>query len=359
MCKVSVLVPVYNVEKYLKQCMDSLLQQTLSDIEIICIDDGSTDRSGELLDAYAAQDHRVRVVHQENGGYGKAMNKGLQLACGEYIGIVESDDFAAPEMFLKLYQTAVKYQAEIVKCNYYCYWATHKIHNRKEPLLKHLPYRKKIHPWDYQRLFCIQPTIWSGIYQRAFLQKEKIIFLETPGAAYQDTSFTFKVLAASKTVVLLPEALLYYRQDNEASSVHSREKSEFVRKEYQEINRFLKKDTKYQALYDIRNQAMLHTYLWNYVRLKSELCEKFLQQMQNDFQQLEKEQTLQLQRLPKTDCAILTEILRQPQRFWRKENILLKLREKIPCRVYRALLIGRTAGIRAMILAVYTKLRRK
>ena len=82
MCKVSVLVPVYNVEKYLPQCLDSILAQTLRDIEIICIDDGSKDTSGDVLDRYAEKDSRVRVIHKENGGYGKALNTGMQIAQG-------------------------------------------------------------------------------------------------------------------------------------------------------------------------------------------------------------------------------------------------------------------------------------
>ncbi len=132
MCKVSILVPVYNVEAYLPKCLDSLIGQTLREIEIICIDDGSTDRSGEILDEYAEKDKRIRVVHQDNGGYGKAMNAGLHFAQGEYIGVVESDDFAAPEMFSQLYKAAVQNRAQIVKSNYYRYWDKPKEKIKKE-----------------------------------------------------------------------------------------------------------------------------------------------------------------------------------------------------------------------------------
>ena len=134
MCKVSILVPVYNVEAYLPKCLNSLIGQTLQEIEIICIDDGSTDSSGTILDEYAAKDKRIRVVHQKNGGYGKAMNTGLHLAQGEYIGFVESDDFAATEMFVQLYQAAVKYRAQIVKSNYYRYWENPNEKIKKEHL---------------------------------------------------------------------------------------------------------------------------------------------------------------------------------------------------------------------------------
>lgn len=359
MCKVSVLVPVYNVEKYLPKCLDSILAQTLQDIEIICIDDGSTDSSGRILDNYAAHDQRVLVVHKENGGYGKAMNTGLQMAQGEYIGVVESDDFAAPDLYEKLYQTAVHYQAQIVKSNFYRYWSKPKEKTKAEPVLKNLPYNQVIHPWAYQRLFRIQPSIWSGIYKRTFLMDNQISFLETPGAAYQDTSFTFKVFAAAERVVLLPDALLYYRQDNENSSVHSAGKASFIRKEYQAINSFLNQKKAYSVLHKIRNEAMFHTYLWNYVRLKPELCEDFLIQMQQDFNQLQHSGQMQMAEFSKTDARMLQMILEQPQQFWKREQVILPFRQKLPNKVYRALLIGRVAGLTCMVQAVIKRLLRK
>ena len=99
MIKISILVPVYNVEKYLEKCLDSILGQTFTKYEVICIDDGSTDKSGDILDQYALKDSRIRVVHKENSGYGKTMNQAIQLAKGQYIGIVESDDIIERNMF--------------------------------------------------------------------------------------------------------------------------------------------------------------------------------------------------------------------------------------------------------------------
>ena len=359
MCKVSVLVPVYNVEQYLPQCLDSILAQTLKDIEIICIDDGSKDSSGDILDQYAEKDSRVRVIHKENGGYGKALNTGMQAAKGEYIGIVESDDFAAPDLYEKLYNAAEKHRAQIAKSNFYRYWSKPKEKVKAEPVLKNLPYNQVIHPWAYQRLFRIQPSIWSGIYKREFLLEHHISFLETPGAAYQDTSFTFKVFAAAERVVLLPDALLYYRQDNENSSVHSVEKASYVRTEYEEINRFLNQKKAYNILHDIRNEAMFHTYVWNYVRLKPELCEAFLQDMQRDFLQLQQKEQLQMDKLSAADARMLNLIINEPEQFWMKEQVILKLRRKVPNQIYRALLIGRTAGLKCMVQAVLKRLSRK
>ena len=120
--KVSILVPVCNVEKFLEKCLQSLVDQTLKDIEIICINDGSKDNSLSIIKKFANLDNRIVIIDKPNSGYGDSMNCGLDLAKGEYIGIVESDDFANLDMFEKLYGLAKCYDADIVKSNYNLYW---------------------------------------------------------------------------------------------------------------------------------------------------------------------------------------------------------------------------------------------
>ena len=104
--KVSIIVPVYNVEKYLSACLESLAAQTLEEVEIVAVNDGSTDGTGDIIDEYVASDARFKVIHKPNSGYGDSMNKGLEAATGDYIGIVESDDWIDPNMYEVLYQTA-------------------------------------------------------------------------------------------------------------------------------------------------------------------------------------------------------------------------------------------------------------
>ena len=117
MCKVSIIVPTYNVEKYLRECMDSIEGQSLTDVEIICVNDGSTDCSENILREYAEKDRRVRVIEQENAGYGRAVNVGIREARGEYIGIVEPDDYIERRMLEKLYATASRYSLDFVKAD--------------------------------------------------------------------------------------------------------------------------------------------------------------------------------------------------------------------------------------------------
>ena len=113
--KISIVMPTYNVEKYFRQCLDSIINQTLFDIEIIPVDDGSPDNCGAIMDEYAAKDSRIKPIHQKNGGYGKAVNAGINIATGEYIGILESDDFTKTTMLEDLYNIAEKNSAEVVK----------------------------------------------------------------------------------------------------------------------------------------------------------------------------------------------------------------------------------------------------
>ena len=117
MSKISVIVPVYNVENYISKCLDSILAQTHSDIEVICVNDGSTDNSGKILDEYAARDSRVKVFHKENGGVSSARNLALENVSGEYIGFVDSDDYIAPNMYSSLLSALEDQEADIAECS--------------------------------------------------------------------------------------------------------------------------------------------------------------------------------------------------------------------------------------------------
>lgn len=237
MCNVSVLVPVYNTKTYLRACLDSLAAQTLRSIEFICIDDGSTDGSGEILDAYAARDARFRVIHKENSGYGASMNVGLRVAHGEYIGIVESDDFADSEMFRALYEVACHHPVDVVKSNY---WEEKDGERTFVEVLQGHAYGKVFCPRHDDKIFLVEPpTIWSCIYRKAFLLEQDIWFNETPGASYQDTSFVFLTKAYADSFYLVKDAYLHYRLDNASSSVHSTGKIFSIIDEYDAVQRHL------------------------------------------------------------------------------------------------------------------------
>ena len=286
MVKVSVLVPIYNVEKYLRQCLDSLVHQTLQDIEIICINDGSTDSSLEIVKEFAAKDSRIRVIDKENSGYGASMNMGLSMAAGEYIGIVESDDFASLEMFEGLYHIAQKYDVDVVKSNF------NEFRENKERLCENLrgcDYLKVFEPNNFFAIWHCMPSIWSAIYRRSFLEKNSIRFLESPGASYQDTSFNLKVLFCSEKMILLKDAFYHYRIDNSNSSVKSDKKIFCVCDEYAEFWRFIENRT--DGLTDILYlipALQFGTYQWNYDRLADRYKKAFFREAQKEFLELEK-----------------------------------------------------------------------
>lgn len=247
--KVSIVVPVCNVQKYLCECLDSLVNQSLSNIEIICVDDGSSDNSSQILDEYAYKDKRVKVIHKENSGYGDSMNMGMAFAKGEYVGIIESDDFAELDMFERLYSVAKIHHADIVKSNFYLYW-DNKGEKRNE-LFKIVDTdedRQMIDPLNYKngKMFKAKASIWSALYRKEFLSEKGIDFLTTPGASFQDTSFTFKVFASTERMVLVEDAYVHYRQDNEESSINNLDKKiPYVFKEYDEIFSFINIDDFY------------------------------------------------------------------------------------------------------------------
>lgn len=125
MPQVSVIVPVYKAERYLQRCVDSILSQTLADLEVILVDDGSPDNSPIICDEYSKKDHRVRVIHQKNAGVAAARNTGLEAAAGEYIAFVDSDDYIAPEMYASMMKIAQKYKCDVVMCDCLKEFSTH------------------------------------------------------------------------------------------------------------------------------------------------------------------------------------------------------------------------------------------
>lgn len=282
MVKVSVIVPVYNAEKYLAQCLDSILAQTLKDIEVVCVDDGSTDASGEILDQYALKDERVKVLHRQNRGYGAAMNVGLDAAAGEYVGIVESDDCILPEMYRTLYEEAEPEKLDVVKSDAFFWYEN--IGYRRNIHAAHLDpyYDKTLGDIDRNIFFDFYMNIWTGIYKREFLVCENIRFHESPGASYQDNGFWLQTLMYCKNAKWLSKAFYLYRQDNEASSVKSRDKVFAMTREYEYVEALLLERKDYQYLpYCFFYKLLRHR--GNFRRIADEYKREFCKQVQRDY----------------------------------------------------------------------------
>lgn len=204
MKKVSVIVPVYNTKQYLKRCMDALVNQTLEDIEIVVVNDGSTDDSLQVLKEYEAKyPEKVRILSKENGGQATARNLGIRECTGEYIGFADSDDCIDTTMFEKMYRLAQEKDCDLVECHY------HYI-QESEQGNKELKTRGNIREYSSQKDMFIDPQVspWNKLYRREVLLDSGVDFPE--GLIYEDTAFYIKTIPFVKTSAYLPEKLVYY-----------------------------------------------------------------------------------------------------------------------------------------------------
>lgn len=282
--KVSIIMPSLNVGPFIRECIDSAVNQTLTDIEILCVDAGSTDGTAEILQEYAAKDSRVHFIHSDVRSYGYQMNLGLDAATGEYIGILETDDWTEPNQFEKMYEAAKAQDADLVKSNYYWYYTKGGVRNEPFENLKKCRYETVFCPLEDRALFNVTPSIWSGIYRRQMLLDNNIRFNETPGASFQDTSFHFMLCTVAKRVYLLKEHYLHYRKDNDGSSVHSASKVFCLADEMHYYEAFLEKHpAEKEALKGFWQALKYEKYRWNYDRLAPQHQYSFLKLMHKEF----------------------------------------------------------------------------
>lgn len=193
---VSVIVPIYNVEKYLSKCIESIINQTLSNIEIILINDGSTDSSGVIADNYAKNDSRIKVIHKKNGGQGSARNIGIELASGEYIGFVDSDDWIDLDMYEKLYNAAMNSRASIAICNRKVLDENNNIKtvvNIKKKIIENVKNNIAGYIIEYL-LYKHTVVIYNKIYRSEIIKENKISFKEVKEVGSEDALFNYEVL---------------------------------------------------------------------------------------------------------------------------------------------------------------------
>ena len=242
--KVSAVIPVYNVEHYLREALDSVVNQTLYDIEIICVNDGSTDGCLEILKEYAEKDDRIIVINKPNAGYGHSMNVGIFRAKGEYIAILEPDDYIGLNMYEDLYNTAKENNLDIVKSDFYRFKGSgNNINKKLHKCCNHSDkYNIVINPAEYLEIFRYVMNTWCGLYRRGLITEENIRHNETPGASFQDNGFFFQTMCKSERIMYVNKAYYMNRRDNPNSSVKSREKVYAVNTEHEYISKFFGKN---------------------------------------------------------------------------------------------------------------------
>lgn len=257
--EITVIVTVHNAEKYLKECLESVIKQTFTDMEILCMDGGSTDLSPRILEEYAEKDKRIRIINDSNTSYGHKVNRGVQEARGKYISVLESDDSYREDMLEILYGVMKQYSPDFVNADYLEFYDVageryySPVQMYRDEDYGYLQESGK-HPEDMRQIL----RYWTGLFQKEFLLRENIRMNESPGAAFQDLSFRFLTSALAKTSYHLKEAVYFYRSDNPDSSVYDAKKAVITADEFA----FLKGELQKRKITD--QYIWQHFYTWKY-----------------------------------------------------------------------------------------------
>ena len=272
MSQVSVVVPVYNVEKYLRKCLDGILSQTLKDIEVIVVDDGSTDSSLSILREYEKKDGRVQVVSRQNGGAGAARNTGLELAKGRYLFFHDPDDFSSPQMLERLVANAERYNSDVVVAGRKLYDNVTASVIKEVHLPKHVISARQ--PFDYRDVadrffasFGFAP--WNKLFRRDFIADAGLRFQEIPRT--NDMYFVNVALVSARRISALDEALYYYRMNVKSSLQANNDKTPLMFfKSWNAIRMKLVEQNILESVYRSYAFAALTSSIQNLLSLRSE-----------------------------------------------------------------------------------------
>ena len=278
MQKVSVIIPVFNVASYLRQCLDSCVASTLKDVEFICINDGSTDQSLSILEEYSKKDGRFIILSQENTGQGIARNKALQIAKGEYIAFVDPDDWIHPELLQKAYTFAVTHQANVVQFNY----TEYREHAKKYKKIDCTKKFKKLYHYNLRKagkynsqniakglFYNLYNQVWNRIYKRDFLLNHHIQFATTRNG--EDHLFTIGVLSSGTDIYYLDEYLYMYRvRLGSACHTWGEQDITYTFENIKQIAAYLKTYNLYTQYESSFRDYCVHVLCWARLRLKPE-----------------------------------------------------------------------------------------
>lgn len=287
--KVTIIVPIHNSEKYLQQCLESALSQTLRDIEILCIDSSNTSRCAQIIDALKEQDNRIVYIKDPNLSYGYKINVGIELAKGDYVAILETDDQMSPAMMEKLYTAGELYHVDVVNSDYFRFF---------EFKGKKIGYICKSYPnfqvYDQLVNYTTQTPktivaggIWAALHRKEFLLTQNIRLNDSPGASFQDTSFLFLRGLLAKSVYYLDEPLYWYRTDNIGSSVKDDKKIFEIADEYKFLKQELvKRHVEDAGVWNLFYNEKYSGFYWNYCRLpeiaRDLFLKRYLEELRED-----------------------------------------------------------------------------
>lgn len=273
MPKVSIIVPIYNVEKYIERCIDSIINQTLKDIEIILVDDGSTDRSGEIADDYAKKDSRIIVIHKENEGQGAARNIGIDIAKGEYIGFIDSDDWIDINMYERMYYSVKESKSDIGVCSRKIFDNNYKLGSIRsvEENFEYLLNENTIINYIINHLF-YPHTVSScnKLYAREVIKKNGIRFRSVDEVGSEDALFNYCILLNSGRIKTVSD-VYYNGVEREGSTTRIYKKGCMKRtaKLIKYLNEYSTQIGKDELGKKIAPIMLLFFQQWNYKYIKS------------------------------------------------------------------------------------------
>ena len=300
--KVSIVIPVYNVEKYIRQCLESVINQTLKDIEIIVVNDGTKDNSMKIVEEYLS-DERIKIINKENGGLSSARNAGMREAQGKYIYFIDSDDFADKEVLSTLYENSENEKMDIVFSNFSYY----NDKTKKEKRAKFIfPFKEKISKGYYYLYNGEEINVWNRLYKKDFLEKYNFQFIE--GIIYEDQDFGFKTIILAEKIKYVANYGYKYRVEREGSIMSSQKKEKSL-KSVQILKREM---SKFFSNINLNEFQKIRVY---FKLLSLDFWEKELKgdnDFKNEILNLEKEieKTYQKNKFNKTEKKIIIRIVR-------------------------------------------------
>lgn len=318
MPKVSIIVPVYNVEKYIDKCLNSLVKQTLEDIEIIIVNDGSTDNSIGVINSYIKEyPKKIVYIEKENGGLSDARNYGMPYAKGEYIAFLDSDDYVEKETYQKMYELAIKENSDMVECDFY--WE----YSNKLKEDAGTTYKEK-----HEMITNVRVVAWNKLIKRDVIEKDKISFPK--GYRYEDVEFTYKLIPYLNKVSFLKEPLIHYVQRENSISNSQNERTKEIFDVLEHVLNFYEEKKLYEEYKEeleyIYTRYLLCSSLLRMVKIKNkktrkDCINKTWENLNTKFPNWKKNKILRKRKTPK-DIYMKT---------------LNKLTYKIYCQIFRVI----------------------
>ena len=316
---ISVVIPILNSQDSIRECIESILEQSLTDLEVICVDAGSTDETLSILSEYQKTDKRINIIHSEKNSLGFQVNIGIRAARGEYLAIVKADDYIMSLAYHDLYQVAKRENAEVLLSDYHFFmgeWMNRKFASKKI-IDDNKCYNKLIDPTEDITVFKANCLLWPGLYSLKFIRENDIQMNESAGDSYQDTGFLFLCLALTRRVYFYNKSFYRFRGDNPGSTLYSRDKVYCMCDEYDFIRFRLGKNKELEKrMGTIIAYCRFVKYVSTLERIDVKYKKAFLHKFSDDFKRVRENGELDGSLFSKSQWEQLCRIIEDPENYY-------------------------------------------